>query len=843
MSEEEAKQVNACLNSNSNVKLYSLIEFFEMHKRSEKGDVNGPKLGIPAVQRGLVWDPSKIVNLWDSLVKRYPIGIFQCYIEKKGKNKGELALIDGQQRLNAICLGFEDSQQARLWVAEGDDGEPIFMVTTRRHPWGYQRETVSDGVKLKSFSAADRDEQNQKLKKDNDKNDIFMIAPLSDVDAPLEEYHNKYKYCPLPSILNTKTPPDGFKNLWNSEWAIQLRDRANKIVPVVTIPDFAPEPAKLREVFSRINRGGSTLTTRDELYSAICVHGEKDSCGEKEAFSIKAENDKLRENFLPAERITRLAARMTKSIVSSLSKANRFEYTANVPTETICTWFQNDEKNDNGACELVKLYEDSEGLRKVKETFMACVGKDDDRVPSYIYLRDREDNWLYVIFSLIRKYPKCFEEESNSDRKKNFQLLCLLPYVMCGTSAAQGRRNFCEGFYNTAMNSTSASNILDLMAIGMIGASFNHAFTWPYPYSIENHSDEKDFASYSTYWLDIYRCIYGRADNNILYYYQRKYVNKMLQSGFDPAEPSTWEGHENKPWDMDHIIPDAWWKDNNANNNVRNEIGNMQVMYFRHNRMKNDSYAGAYDLSQQHTLEDENILEYFLYKPDEYENIKTGSDLNQKIGKVRKRQNDIINKVYFDLGIGDLINRIRNIETTENNWLVKAAKIRYEVFNKLNRSENNLDQWGICTYDWKRQQKSVTDITWVSLTREPLFYETLTTWLIIGKQVKYRNVDVLLAVQSAIDVEKKIISYEVIYSRPIGFTSEEWIKVCREAKWERFDDWIAVRDSKCQGEAVSKCQLPVDGNENVINKHYELVCGLLKAFDNPNPKDTQPSGV
>ncbi len=793
-----------CNKENNNVGLYSLKGLYEMKKSGA--------IGIPAVQRGLVWEPSKIVNLWDSLVKGYPIGIFQCYNDSSGAK----ALIDGQQRLNAICLGFENSDQATMWVAEKDDGEPVFMVCTKRHPWGYQRDEVSDGVRLNAFSAAKRDEQNQELKNDDDKKDIFKIANLKD-GRPMEQYH-RYKYCPLPSILNSDTPPAGFENLWNSDWAKQLRDVGNEIVPLVTIPDFKPEPARLREVFARINRGGSPLSARDELYSAVCVHGET------ETFSIKEENNVLRENFLPAERITRLAARMAKSAVSA--RNGKWNYTASVSTETICDWFKQAEA---GAAELLRLYGEDKPLLRAKDTFMACIGKEDDlnRVPSYVYLSDREDNWLYVIFSLIEHYPRIFNENADL-AKKYFPLLCLLPYVMCGTNAAQGRRNFCEGFYNAAMNAGSVGDLLELMAIGLVGASFYHAFTWPYPADIDNPADEKDNMRYSTYWLDIFRSIYGRADNNILYYFQRQYVNRMLQSGFDPAEPSTWQSRENRPWDMDHVIPDVWWKDDHDNNNVRNEIGNMQVMYFRHNRMKNDSYAGAYNLSQEHMKEDNNILKYFLYNPDEYSMIEAKSDLNKKIEKVRKRQNDIIKNVYTDLGIGNLISRIRNIENIENNWLIRAAKVRYRVFEKLNKNKHNLDQWGICTYAWKRQKINVADDTWVALTKEPSFYETLTTWLIIGKLVKFRNVDVLWAVQSEIDVKNKCISYEAIFSRPIGVASEEWIKICREAKWERVDNWTAVGDSKCQGELASKKSLTVDDNEDVVNVHFKSVCELLE---------------
>ena len=788
-----------CTKENTNVRLYSLKKLYEMRK-------NGA-IGIPAVQRGLVWEPSKIVNLWDSLVKGYPIGIFQCYNDSNGAK----ALIDGQQRLNAICLGFENSEQATMWVAEKEDGEPVFMVCTIRHPWGYQRNEVSAGAKLTAFSAAKRDKQNQELKNDDDKRDVFKIADLKE-GMPMEQYH-KHKYCPLPSILNSDTPPAGFESLWNSDWAKRLRDIGNEIVPLVTIPDFKPEPARLRELFARINRGGSPLSPRDELYSAICVYGESKD------LSIKKENNALRENFLPEERITRLAARMAKSAVAAQN--GKWDYTAAVSTETICDWFKN---NEPGSGELIRLYGKDGPLQHAKETFMACIGKIDDlnRVPSYIYLSAGEDNWLYVIFSLIEHYPKLFNE--NTDMvKKFFPLLCLLPYVMCGTAAPQGLKNFCRGFYNAAMNTDSVYDILELMAIGMVGASFEHTFTWPYPRELNNLDGSMDISQYSSYWLNIYRSIYGCVDNNILYYYQREYVNKMLKSGFDPAEPSTWEGSENKPWDMDHVIPKKWWGEDP--DNIRNEIGNMQIMYFRHNRMKNDSYAGAYEdahtqkceenevgSDETHLLghderaqkcEDEGAIvsSYFLYSPNEYKSIVRTSDFADKRNKVRNRQKNIIKKLYDALNICDLIERIGSCDYIAQSELAKTAKMRLDKLQILS-AKYGLGEWGICTYEWKQQCKSTRYVTWLPV-KQIDFYRSLVHWIIVGKEVTVKvndetSVSALLSVQANVEPRTGKLSYIVGMSRPIGVSRTEWDTVCATCrdKFPDADEWFLEKPTE-----------------------------------------------
>lgn len=104
------------------------------------------KVSLPTVQRGFVWKPAQIENLWDSLLRGYPVGAF--VLADAGNNS--LHILDGQQRATAICLGFEketfrDSQDYyKVFVdmepPQADDSRKfIFRVITKSHPWGYQR--------------------------------------------------------------------------------------------------------------------------------------------------------------------------------------------------------------------------------------------------------------------------------------------------------------------------------------------------------------------------------------------------------------------------------------------------------------------------------------------------------------------------------------------------------------------------------------------------------------------------------------------------------------------------------------------------------------------------------
>jgi hypothetical protein len=115
------------------------------------------KVELPSLQRGFVWRPSQIEELWDSLLRGFPIGSFLL----SHQEKQPMQLMDGQQRATSISLGHFDpwrdqAENAGFWAfAKGHDGIPtvwldllpvrkpegqLFVprVVTQSHPWGYK---------------------------------------------------------------------------------------------------------------------------------------------------------------------------------------------------------------------------------------------------------------------------------------------------------------------------------------------------------------------------------------------------------------------------------------------------------------------------------------------------------------------------------------------------------------------------------------------------------------------------------------------------------------------------------------------------------------------------------
>jgi hypothetical protein len=134
---------------------YALKEIADWQLKSTSGDVT-----LPNLQRGFVWKPFQTEDFWDSLLRRFPVGIFiLAPSQKNGLDKYDL--LDGQQRATAIAFGFydpwvADSSNHGLWRIPNSADIPIlwldllrpdnnaekrfvFRLVTRSHPWGYER--------------------------------------------------------------------------------------------------------------------------------------------------------------------------------------------------------------------------------------------------------------------------------------------------------------------------------------------------------------------------------------------------------------------------------------------------------------------------------------------------------------------------------------------------------------------------------------------------------------------------------------------------------------------------------------------------------------------------------
>jgi hypothetical protein len=175
-------------------------KFFNLAELIEK--IQDNELVLPDIQRGFVWKPWQIENLWDSLLRGFPAG---SIIVNERDDSNNIELLDGQQRTTSIALGFADienlqkshnifnstSEHIRIFLdtekpeIEKTGRHYVFRVITKSHPWGYKKIDNK-----KSLSVACRSDAMEFWNIDDD---IFK--------RPIGDFYPWDAYAPLPINL------------------------------------------------------------------------------------------------------------------------------------------------------------------------------------------------------------------------------------------------------------------------------------------------------------------------------------------------------------------------------------------------------------------------------------------------------------------------------------------------------------------------------------------------------------------------------------------------------------------------------------------------------------------
>ncbi len=298
------------------------VDIYTIEKIQE--GVKDGSIELPPIQRGFVWKPYQIENLWDSLLRGFPIGCFIC------KRNGEkIEILDGQQRLTSILLGLNwetenDSSKYAQRIIDMQKEMKIFLdieenqqdekdhrkyntrVITKFHPWGYQK---SQNYKILSFDDIrdakqaiyncipdNKDKEKIKIIYDNEKiEDVYLdnkaLQILFDYGFPYDGIKNKDDYILLKDSFKDEYKEKYFtyKNKEEKPISDFYKKILNTRVPFVFIDEdegqteYAPKD-KTREnidsdtdkdldsteyLFTLINRGGTRISNDDLNFSFI----------------------------------------------------------------------------------------------------------------------------------------------------------------------------------------------------------------------------------------------------------------------------------------------------------------------------------------------------------------------------------------------------------------------------------------------------------------------------------------------------------------------------------------------------------------------------------------------
>jgi hypothetical protein len=674
------------------INVYSIKDISEWQKEIS---INNSKISLPSLQRGFVWKPHQIENLWDSILRGYPVG--SVLMSNDQDNNREL--LDGQQRCTSIALGFfdpfnEDSPKEilnlknylpSLWIdlkpiQLTDERKYIIKVLTKSHPWGFY--TKREKGVFQTLKMQDRKKAKmlffENKKNNNELDNDIKIDDLSYIDlSPKDIYpwDSNYPF-PLSWLLNYDyniTIEDFLSDIIEKSKKIKIKNRnsGNEYVKfdLLSIEDIRPifegvknahnliipeilvnneilkneiekienEESQDPTLFVRLNAGGTTLNGEELMYSVF-----------KSIFpQAKVLVESIGASFISPSKIISIFARIVNVELSEY-KSFQKNFTANS--------FKNElNKNDKFRNKLIEFII-SENLENnyAKELInksIEILRQNKDLSNIFIKNLITSNIELYVVL-LIYIHKKNIE---------NFDLTLInevsSKYVYFLWFARDNKKIASELFKYLIKNDLTWGEcesklieneyiypIIDVKIIEKhFTESFNKSLNFNEDQNIKNDlklkyksdlTDDKIMES----WCGFIEKI--RWNNSFLLYAQNEYLIEKFKE-FNQFEDLK---DTNRPFDWDHIYPKSWVK-NKENihplvKNWVNTIGNYRALSYDDNRSENNNLSPSQRLKKEN-----NQIDLFSKKNNYLDDVAYWNKLSKD--RIKKGEEDIAKDFLF----------------------------------------------------------------------------------------------------------------------------------------------------------------------------------------------------
>ena len=717
----------------------------------------GSIVSIPAIQRGLVWKPQQVELLWDSILRQFPIGSFTLSASGE-EGKYSYSLLDGQQRWNAISLGygsvFEDLSDARsilwfdlkpekVWDSKKTTRKYFVRATTKAHPWGYEanddcgrfntaqkrdaleklglsgKNIYKDGISLSEtypvrsglplplfwlLEAGEKSNGDRKVFtqvihdriEENKTKHLFRLKEESFPDDDIAQYQTVFE-----AVSRYVVP-----TIYLEQSIIDKESETDKTIDEETWTD-------IEILFARIGTGGTQITQNELIYSAIKAYWPQD---------IKNENDCLAEKYMPPVSLISLAFRLALSPNESggLSGALSVKKVRQIAVD----------KNSEAYKSILKIYENKNNaseLKRILELVDSWLTKDESgNIAIPTVLRTGMARTSPDVYLLLMSVAKRVLEEGMVTTYKEILLLRAMAFYLHWMVDKGARGRAVSSLYKALLETpqdqwedTIKVALLELYvqqkAIPLISTKdFCLLFGGEIGSDPKWRTWEEDRSNKP--WWPLWSMV--ASNREMLLYAQREYLCSKF-TNYDPAKLDLWEEY-NRPWDYDHIIPQDWiyhyrawrkeysyyceeWKDNN---------GNMAAIPFETNRAKsNEADWQEYIDNQKQLLVDEEIEKYKeLFHPSLTGNKEEAHRFAQK---TFNRLCKIYSEVYqllspIDINADEvlpLLNTDLGQRRKRLNYI--ADKLGGSVFFECNGKEYRLTH----NDDWARPWMSVGIIT------------------------------------------------------------------------------------------------------------------------------------
>lgn len=701
------------------------------------------EINIPNVQRGFVWNPARCATLWDSILRKFPIGAVCLQI-----NGNHADLLDGQQRITAIKLAFSkfadmgSCKQSVLWLelspSCNSEKKFIFKVTTASQPWGYKE--TSKETENPTLSIAEKRNAVERChwhENDNGKPYPYELFPLqSELPVPftlLREWvwSKQDNFC-----------FEGFKNdcranlkevEYSNNWLQVIGDKSpdentwNEIVKaILELKDYELVVTNANNViqddislfFARIGRGGVMPSEEEIAYSIL--KAKMDEFGDNFNFKKKIENI-AQAGYTPPHRIASLLIRCFCSTENEFCRSSIFS-----EVQKICqTKGKKEEFKKFIEAEAGGLFHNViDNLRMPKWHISRYCNYDNGNIFLYLLLSYRDDADSFAEAIRVAEYVHCF----SSDPGRVFN------YIRTTNVSFGIIRALRETYYGSS-----------ILQFPIPPDSFN----FPIP------PDSLTFDSWKE-WLNNPQ---NQAAANLLKYgYNKANMYSILlfacQESLPDYAPNSEDWKDDVcPWDYDHILPRSWFNDITNFDDadlciaLKDSIGNLAPLDFSINRSlsdndRDDNYPGTKDIQKKLCIEI-----FSGYNRDEFKKSDTASGRLTFINNTITRFCNMYSKWYKNFGIG-----------FEN---ILKPDLRYKIFKTLNLPVYYVEggrQFEITGGD--------NDINWAR------------PWLAVGCEAEYKGEKCLCCIASDGNV------WEVGYRRHPNATVIEgdsnkwWFKCC-----------------------------------------------------------------
>lgn len=593
---------------------------------------DGSLVDIPALQRGLVWKPRQVELLWDSLLRGFPIGSFMLSDVVDGQSNAKYYLMDGQQRFNAISIGFNNDEKANamLWIdinpseVKGSTRTYWVKATTDAHPWGFHNNddcsVLNTSEKRAAMSKFGFDNKNIY----NDKISIQQTWPyfakcpiplsfvlsasteseeffVRDIKKSLDSFFSTSEYKKHIHIGDNEvriikdTLYDAFKRL--KDYKVGCCHLPLDVMKNETEEERTDQTA-LEVLFNRINTGGTRISQDDLNYSAIKAYWP----------TIKNKNDELAKRYMNPSKLVMLCFRLAALLYKKDGK-----WVSDFSIKQIRSLAKDEKKREEKKA-IEELYKDIDKILMRIDEWLGVIDSSKDRTPALLRTSiayNSPDVYLLLMY-FAKKSLEGNKFEIAPDRVKAlaFSLHWFGVYKKWAV----------EEIFKRCYDSISMESILEGISQSLHGLNGKCYILPVYsPDEVKRWytnqcSPEWNFSRLDNVdtWIDFFNRVFRNGSVEaceMLLYAQRQYINKKFQN-YDPARRDLWEDY-NRPWDLDHIIPRDWidyqqGKYREFDKIWLNSIGNFAAISFEINRGKgNREEFGEYEEFSEQLLFDE----------------------------------------------------------------------------------------------------------------------------------------------------------------------------------------------------------------------------------------------